>query len=79
MKKALLSLFVVSAMLKAYDAADLSVFNTPLPDKNAVKIKDCWLVCKERVTKVEKLQKALEFYKRSRYYNFSSSIKKRSR
>ena len=80
MKKALLSLFVCAAVLYAYESADLSRFNTPVPQKKGIKEKDCWVVCKERITKVQKLQKALEFYKKSRYYSFSSSSrKKRSR
>ena len=80
MKKALLALLVTVAALQACEAGDISVFNTPLPKEGAVKKKDCWIVCKERITKVQKLQKALEFYKKSRYYSFSSSSrKKRSR
>ena len=77
MKKTLLLFLVSVAALYAYEAADISVFNTPLP-KDSVKMKDCWVICKERVVKVQKLQKALEFYKKSRYYSFSSK-KKRSR
>ncbi len=77
MKKTLSLFFVTTTLLYAYEAGDLSVFNTPLPKEDTVKEKDCWVVCKERITKVQKLQRALEFYKKSRCYYFSSSSKKK--
>ena len=58
---------------------DLSVFNTPLPDKNSITKKECYKVCKPKLTKVQKLKKAIEFYKNSKYYKFSSSSKNLSK
>ena len=82
MKKLLSCLLVVISGVQGYDMDDWSAFNTPLPAKEEKEVagKDCWRVCHKRLVKVEKLQIALDFYRNSPYYSFSSSFsKKRSK
>jgi len=73
MKKLPLFVFVMISTMYGKGVDDLSVFNTPLPTSKGVKAKECWKVCKEQLAEAEKLQKALDFYKNSPYYSFSSS------
>ena len=70
MKKKFVFSIVVIGSLYGYETSELSVFNTPLPGEKAVIKKDCWVVCKKRITEIEKIHKALEYYKTSRYYSF---------
>ncbi|SFV51008.1 hypothetical protein MNB_SM-7-109 [hydrothermal vent metagenome] len=55
--------------------SDLRSFNTPLPKENKKKVR-CFLICQKQISKVQKIQNALDFYKNSPYYSFS---KKRSK
>ncbi len=80
MKRVFLFFVLALSTLYGYEASELSLFNTPMPTKEAAKKKECWVICKKRLTEIEKIEKALEYYKSSRYYSFSSSFdKKRSR
>jgi len=71
MKKILLY-GLITTTLYSYTLEDLKVFNTPLSMKEAkaVKKKDCWWICKKKLSRAQKIQKAIDFYKNS--YNFST-------
>jgi hypothetical protein len=69
MKKICIFIIFCSCLLSG---ESVSIFNTPLPKKDTPKIKDCFIICEKKLTKVQKLKKALEYYKKSKYYKFSS-------
>ena len=72
MKKTMM-IFILVVGLYGYSVEDLAVFNTPLEVKEQPVKKDCWIVCKKKLSKVRELSNAINFYKSSKFYRFSSS------
>jgi len=65
--------------LYGYSKKEFTSFNTPLPKKEQkIKDKECFLICKKQLQKVELIDKALHYYETTSYHTFSSS-KNRSR
>ncbi len=73
----IITVLALIALADTYKGVE--VFNTPLPSKDAVKIGKCWVICEKKVSKVQKMKRALDYYKTSSYYKFSSSLMKRSK
>ncbi len=72
------AIFLLSQTVFGYQLKEIQKFNTPLPkEKQQTFQKDCIVICKKRLRRVEVMQRAIDFYKSSSTYSFSS--KKRSK
>jgi len=62
---------MINGIIYGFDYKELSIFNTKIPKTPTSKQKECVVICKEKITKMEKLSNAIEYYKKSSYYKFN--------
>ncbi len=73
-KMKIILVFIVSVFyLYGYSKEEYEVFNTPLPKKRYKKKKECFTICKEQLEKAEAMDKAIRYYKTTKYHSFSFS------
>jgi hypothetical protein len=75
MKKTFLLMIISAVTCMGYSQKELAVFNTAIPKEQTEK-KECWKVCKEKISHVEQIKQALEYYKNTSHYSFSDRIKR---
>jgi hypothetical protein len=76
MKKSIVIAVLLVSTCMGYSQEELAVFNTPIEKKGMSEKKECWMVCKRKISQLQQIQKALDFYKKSSSYSFVSSIKR---
>ena len=46
-----------------YSPEEISRFNTPVPAQFEGNVQKCWKICARRISRIEAMQKAIDFYK----------------
>ncbi len=73
MRRAIFFIFLLSVYMGAREW-DFGQLNTPLHLKkiDAKELKRCRCVCQKQLRRAQRMQRALDYYKHSSYYTFSS-------